>query len=162
MKKQGFSLIEILVVIAIIGVLATIVIVFLAPARYKARDTKRKSDLTTIGRFLSLGCFSPSTGDGQYDLFEILDDLIAQNPKYASYVPNKNSLKDPKSGTESESNYKYIINGGKCVLYANLENENEKVTLPDISSPTPGGGKGVFQAGLPGINGGTKYYQISN
>lgn len=49
-KKQGFTLIEILVVIGIIAVLATIVIVAINPSRQfaQARNTQRVSNINTI------------------------------------------------------------------------------------------------------------------
>src|SRR3989344_457694 len=49
-KREGFTLIEILVVIGIIAVLATIVIIAINPARQfaQARDTQRTSNLNTI------------------------------------------------------------------------------------------------------------------
>lgn len=49
-KQEGFTLIEILVVIGIIAVLATIVIIAINPARQfaQARDTQRLSNLNAI------------------------------------------------------------------------------------------------------------------
>lgn len=52
MKKSGFTLIEILVVIGIIGILASIVFVSLANARAKAIDTRRISDIRAISSAL--------------------------------------------------------------------------------------------------------------
>ncbi|MFA5643957.1 MAG: LamG-like jellyroll fold domain-containing protein [Patescibacteria group bacterium] len=45
LKKSGFTLVEILVVVAIIGILATLVVVSLGDTRAKARDSQRISDI---------------------------------------------------------------------------------------------------------------------
>lgn len=161
-NNTGFSLVEILVVIGIIGVLATIAFVTMGGARDKARDTKRKHDLAQIGRFMSLSCYMPSGGPGTYDLVPLVEELKASRPQYASFL--KSVPKDPKSGTDTESFYRYEVNAGgsKCALYANLENEAEEVTLDLLAEPTPGGGTGVLDAGAVGWNGTSLYYQISN
>ena len=55
MKNQkGFTLIELLVVIVIIGLLASIVMISMNNVRKKARDAKRKSDITQIQKALAL------------------------------------------------------------------------------------------------------------
>ncbi len=157
--KRGFTLIELLVVIAIIGVLASIVFVGLSGARTKALDVRRKTELAQIGRFIKSSCFVPAAGPGDYDLYPIIQDLKVKYPQFANQIPN---LKDPSSGTDTVSNYRYIVSDSGCAVYANFQNDSEPVTLTGISQPTPGGGTGVFEAATPGPNGSTRYFQVSN
>lgn len=158
MKKRGFSLIEILVAITIIGLIAGLGMAAFGGARDKARDSKRKNDLAQIGRFLSFGCYAPDGGEGSYDLADIAAEVKLKNPQYAKMFP---SLMDPKSGSEAASNYIYIYSAdNKCAIYGNLENKDEKTSL-GLTAPTPGGGTGVL-AGPPGVNGTNIYFQVSN
>ncbi len=53
-KKNGFTMIEILVVITIIGILATLILTNFGPSRAKARDVQRKTDLNQIKTALAL------------------------------------------------------------------------------------------------------------
>jgi len=161
MKKEGFTLIETIVVIAIIGVIGSMVLVSLFGAREKARDARRKSEIAQIGQFLALSCYLPDGGAGEYDLMPLAEELKNKYPQYSEYLSNV--PRDPKTGTENESKYIYTVNadGKKCALYANLENPNETVTL-QITNPTPGGGTGVLEADSPGWNGTPLYFQYSN
>src|SRR4051794_24539940 len=159
--KRGFTLIEILVVIAIVGILASIMFVAFSSAKDKARDSVRKGEISQFGRFLTLGCFTPTEGPGQYDLLQIATELKAQYPQYAQMM--QSVPKDPKSGSDTVSGYQYIVDvNSKCALFGNLESDSEPVTLPAIAAPTPGGGTGVFQALSSGPNGSNKYFQVSN
>lgn len=160
-KYRAFTLIETLVVIAIIGILASTIITSLLSARDKARDVKRKAEVSQIGRFLVMSCYAPDNGDGDYDLMPIAEELLVKNPQYSQFL--KMIPRDPKSGNDTESGYRYIVsdNGTKCAIYANLENDNEPVTL-SITAPMPKGGTGVFRAVSNGPNGTTLYYQYSN
>jgi prepilin-type N-terminal cleavage/methylation domain-containing protein len=54
MKKRGFTLIEILIVIALIGVLSAVVLSSLNTSRLKARDAQRRSSLDQVKVALEL------------------------------------------------------------------------------------------------------------
>jgi prepilin-type N-terminal cleavage/methylation domain-containing protein len=51
--KTGFTIVELIVVVAVIGVLASIVMVNYSGAQAKARDTKRISQLTSIAEAIT-------------------------------------------------------------------------------------------------------------
>ena len=162
-SKKGFTLIEILIVIAIIGILVTIISISLFGARDKARDLKRKAEVSQIGRFLTLGCYVPDMEEGEYgyDLIPLAEEILSKHPDYQKYLSEIPT--DPKTGTEDKSNYIYIVNTeGKCAIYANLEHADTSVTL-SIIIPTPGGGTGVLEwPGSPAWNGTDLYFQYSN
>ena len=54
MKKKGFTSIELLVVISIIGLLSSVVLASLNQARIKARDSQRKQDIIQVRNALEL------------------------------------------------------------------------------------------------------------
>lgn len=102
---RGFTLVELMVVIAIIGLLASIVSLSLMSARQKARDTKRIADLKTIQLALSLYyndnlmypkniyCTPTASGCGT------TAPLMGLAPVYLPVVP-----KDPSAGTQDCTN----------------------------------------------------------
>lgn len=53
-KNQAFTLIELLLVIAIIGILATIITAAITNARQQSRDTRRVADIATIQQAIEL------------------------------------------------------------------------------------------------------------
>jgi general secretion pathway protein G len=53
-QKQGFTLIEILIVVAIIAILASVVLVGLGPTQQAGRDARRISDLSEVQNGLEL------------------------------------------------------------------------------------------------------------
>lgn len=158
-QTNGFTLIELIVVVGIIGLLSVVVAVGTAGIRTKARDTKRRAELSQIGRFIAAtSCPIPAAGPGDYDLADLFSEMKAKYPQAGSMqLPT-----DPKTGTASRTNYHYLVaSADKCVLYTNLEKTDEPVTLPSISAPTVGVGTGVFKATANGVNGTALYFQYS-
>ncbi|MBI5465952.1 MAG: type II secretion system protein [Candidatus Kerfeldbacteria bacterium] len=161
-RRSGFTLVEVLVAVTIIGVLSTIVFVAVARARVRSRDAKRKAELAQIGRFLAGSCYQPNSGSGDYDLADLFDELKVRYPQITNFISQ--APQDPKTGSNEQTNYHYLVSSEdqKCALYANLENAAEPVILSQLATPTAGGGTGVLQAGAVGWNGTNLYFQFSN
>lgn len=53
-KQSGFTIVELLIVIVVIGILATLVIVTFSGIQQKARDTKRQTDITALASQLEV------------------------------------------------------------------------------------------------------------
>lgn len=51
-KQSGFTIVELLIVIVIIGILATLVIVTFSGVQQKARDSERKTDINAVANVL--------------------------------------------------------------------------------------------------------------
>jgi prepilin-type N-terminal cleavage/methylation domain-containing protein len=93
--KKAFTLIELLVVVAIIGILATVVVVNLSSSQGKARDSKVKTDLSTIANAAELtkldtGAFYSSTVSGVKALSyaSTAVDIIKTTTYAAGATPN--------------------------------------------------------------------------
>ncbi|HEV2339285.1 MAG TPA: prepilin-type N-terminal cleavage/methylation domain-containing protein [Patescibacteria group bacterium] len=131
MKQKGFTLVEMLIAIGIIGILSIVLLMVVNPLEQfqKANDSRRKSDLAQIQRALE----QYYQDHGQYPrystaspLYEIVDfNNINANPRpgiawgnpwqpYMNFLP-----KDPDSGRT----YIYVTDSSYQTywLYASLE-----------------------------------------
>jgi type II secretion system protein G len=123
--ESGFTLIELLVVISIIGLLAAVALVSLNQARVKARDAKRKGDLTQLQKALELyaannsGAY-PSTGGSWWGVSANGGNrttsganayILGLTPTYLTLLPT-----DPRGITTDWSGYLYRSDGSNYKL----------------------------------------------
>jgi len=112
MNKKGFTLIEVLVAIAIVGVLSGFVVVQMNNSANATKDTKRKADIELIRNALI------SYRSENYSNAPVEDCYIGECTTLPSSLePFLATLPtDPDSG----SKYRYVSDGTACSLYATL------------------------------------------
>jgi prepilin-type N-terminal cleavage/methylation domain-containing protein len=144
--SSGFTLVELLIVIVIIGILATIGIVSYGVVQTRARDSKRIDDIAHIGRSLqlwagsdkSLSAFGGGTGGQGYGWFEnnygganIAIKQVLINTKFVT-----KGVHDPKFVNMSQD---YVIalcttvSDNRRVVMAKLEQAPSKTVAQQIT-----------------------------
>ncbi|MEX0617040.1 MAG: type II secretion system protein [Candidatus Woykebacteria bacterium] len=131
-KRNGFTLLELLIVVAIIAILTSIGIFALRNAQRNARDSKRQQDLNQLKVSLeqyfetTIPHQYPSSTAGKINCGGALDwgtsPFTCNNKTYMKQLPN-----DPVGGR----NYCYDSTGSTFSLYTNVEN----LRTPGILSP---------------------------
>ncbi len=145
-KKRGFTIIEIMVVIAIIGILTAIVLASVSAIKKTARDNQRRTDIKLLQ--VKLAAYRDQNGVYPASLANL---GLAQTPK------------DPLSGVD----YQYVqlkfsspvsACGVSYYLDATLENNSSdsQVSLTgrnlascDSSIPTPNYGQNIYSVISP-------------
>ena len=75
-NQKGFTIVELLIVIVVIGILAALVLNAFSGVQAKARDTKRQTDIRAISS--QLEAWYNGGGNGSYPLNNALTDSYAQ------------------------------------------------------------------------------------
>lgn len=127
-RITGFTLIEMLVVISLIGILAALALVSFSSSQKQARDTTRKSDLrqyqTALEQYgnLTSGLF-PSRTTAVSAYTTLCSDLNLR------LEPDISCSQDPKNASDSTFVYSYISDGTsgttsatKYVIWGKIEN----------------------------------------
>jgi general secretion pathway protein G len=139
--KNGFTLVELLVVISILGILATIGLVAFSSAQMRGRDTQRKSDLKQTSNALEIyyndhGSY-PSSQDGKIRGCPSTTSTVCDWNNDNVFTDGrtiylKSMAEDPSGGF----NYFYEAGTGNLSysLYAHLENSQDSAIDTGITT----------------------------
>ncbi len=116
-KEGGFTLLELLIVIVIIGILALLIIPNITSAPKKARDTQRKTDLRAIQK----GMEEYFVSNNIYP--NLISDLTGGNPPILKTAPT-----DPKNTGVYVYTYTPAGTNTTYTLKACLENGGDNGT----------------------------------
>lgn len=157
-SSKGFTLIEMLIVIAVISILAGIVLVGITGFQSSARDTKRVGDLSSVRNNLELyftrcghyptsgACGSPASSGSNLDWDALGTELAAQDIiSDSSRLPN-----DPRAGATYV--YAFGDDGLSYVLGATMENDGTQSLNPasgDLDGNPPTGFTGSITCDDP-------------
>jgi type II secretion system protein G len=131
-KQEGFTLLELLIVIVIIGILAVLIIPNLTTGPQRARDAQRKSDLRNMKTALET-YFNDTNAYPSGDYAGLETTL---EPTYIKTVPV-----DPRGGTNAAPGYVYTPTCAgtpsvctSYVLDATLENSKDSAIKSGTTS----------------------------
>lgn len=115
-KQSGFTIVELLIVIVIIGILAGLVIVTFVGIQARARDSERQSDIKALQS--QLEAYNANAG-GYPSLTDINDPTWRTNNKFSLELK---TFADPKTpslttlvGTATPNRYLYTTTPSGCV-----------------------------------------------
>lgn len=104
-SKKGFTLIEILIVITIIGILAVVFLPSVMNAPAKARDAKRITDANTIMKSILAGTIDGlSLPKPSYRASNCIDNSTGFLSSFLKYFPNMAIPTDPDPSTIIDGN----------------------------------------------------------
>ncbi len=139
--KSGFTLIEMLVVVAIIGLLSSVVLNALGPARNKAKDARIMQEVGQVrdiaetvynGHYPESIAVTPGVTPSNGDLASLDSDIATQGGELhvvlssdsATFIAYSklNTLATDQSGTE-QTQYYCLDSGGKAVFLLSQPND---------------------------------------
>lgn len=137
--KQGFTLVEILIVIFIIGLLSSVVLIGLGSFRARGRDARRIADLHQIQNGLELYINKqgeyPNTTATSGASWRVFTDMLKNAGIGVTTISN-----DPLATDTNNRSYFYGVSqdGLSYIIGAQLEDINDPVLKNDIDATTFG------------------------
>jgi len=124
-SRKGFSLVELMVVISIIGILMAVGAVSFITAQRKARDSSRRSDMRATQEAME----QYYTENGEYPTSSNCDELYAS----ATFAPGGRPV-DPRPSQTYDFSCDITDGSGYCIC-AELENElGNSSALPTLNA----------------------------
>ena len=120
--RKGFTLIEMLIVVAVVGILASLVLVGLAPVQRQGRDARRISDLRQVQTGLELYFVRNGEYPDTQSWTELMDTLVNAG------IGISNVPQDPSPS----KTYQYASNFTSYVLAAELEEVSNNRLNDDV------------------------------
>lgn len=123
-KESGFTIVELLIVIVVIGILAALVVTTFSGIQRKARNTERETDIKAVHGQLEAYFAS----ENEYPTRDQLNDAAwrTDDPGKMKGL-DAGALKDPKGGDDlcaagpAANCYSYVLADGNYTLTATLE-----------------------------------------
>lgn len=155
-SRSGFTIVELIIVIAVIGILASITVVAFNGAQQRARDNKRVSDLQAIADAMELyrtkygndiqtgsGCGSSGNGNGWFNYSDgstypasILSCFTSKGYLNASYLDPSGCATTGGACSGKGVYMKYTCGTGDSAityLYARMETTDNSASLKSLN-----------------------------
>lgn len=154
-KQTGFTIVELLIVIVVIGILAAITVVGFRGIQNRANDTAVQSDLRSIGTQMAMYKTIHSTYPGTKTLLEGMTLKLTRSA-YAG-VPNEamNMTYCISSGAAEYAVFAFSKSG---TLYT-VDHTNAVRSIPYANISSCGGVTGLSRTGTDTINIDAGYYE---
>ena len=137
--QKGFTVVELLIVIVVIGILAALVLNTFAGIQQRARDTERKTDINAIAT--QLEAYYNTTGESTYpDLADLqsqawVDENLPGLDEGALRAPGQTTISIGAGPASDRNTYGYVSDGEQFTLTWFNEDEGSTQAKESLNKP---------------------------